>query len=210
MVAKQWKKLICEQKVLLDDQKPYDTNSNYDMIQNRIQGAIKKDKSSLLHPLSFDTRDNDNIGCDAYDESEDWNNNYCIQVNQGSETCKPDIGPTASSAETCERHVSEKTCNESTGCVWRRPNLIDDYEELSAQIGTCPRDPPSPGTDGPQAFDPGECVGDNLRICNVDQGAEGSLYGDLGDASDIIGKNYTQLNNWCKNLDDPRPVVQLS
>jgi hypothetical protein len=218
IVATKWKNLICEQKDTLEgyyftgDEDPFVRNLReiglHSELKQKLQGIMdtERGRNPAHHPLSFDISDNPYVGCKEYDESSSWNNNYCIQVNQGTETCKPKYGSqNEKSAVACQK-LSKDQCN--NGCVWRIPNLFDDYEELAEQIGTCPLDPPLPGTNSPVAFDSAECKGPNLRICNVDQGAGSSLYGDLSSPGKIIGRTYTELNDWCGDRTDPRPQVQ--
>lgn len=210
MVAKQWKNLICEQ--IQDTNNPLKRKQNYDNLLGKVQKIMEKE--TPLHPLSFDPLDKEYVGCDKYDESPSWNNNYCIQVNQGTETCKPDHdSPKKRDAVTCEK-LPKDSC--SNGCAWRVPNLVDKYEELSVQIGTCPNKDPPPGSGSnlPVAFEPGECDPNketNLRQCKVGKDAHGSFYGEITDAKDLIGKNPNELHRWCspKYIDDLRPQKEI-
>jgi hypothetical protein len=222
IVAKQWKKLICEQKKELDNDENLKSHpiKKYDLLLRKVQGIMDKEAGSNfppLHPLSFDIRDKGAVGCDRYDSSEYWDNNYCIQVNQGNATCKPDYGSTnPNNALTCETLTTEATCNGNEGCAWRVPNLFDKYEELSVQIGTCPDKPPPAGSTSKStvAYEPRECdntINKDLIQCRVDPGAPPSLYGDINAARDLIGRYPLELNKWCspEHIEDPRPQKDL-
>lgn len=203
IVANKWKNLICNQKYILKK-----SNASHDAIYKEINTKLQKiknkEENKNLHPFSFDPQDKPYVGCKEYDDN-NYNGNYCIQINQGEETCKPDYGSkSVSSDKICKTYTDQLSCLHTTGCAWRRPNLVDSVEELSVQPGTCPRTQ-VPGTQLLTPYDlKNECVGDNFRTCYTDSSASGSLYGELA-ISDIIGKSYNDLESWCGNRNDLMP-----
>jgi hypothetical protein len=214
IVATNWKKLICDKKNDLDKINK-DNTDTYNTIKTKLQGIITKDTIPGNHPFSFDPADNDNMGCNKYNANTGWNNSYCIQENQGDATCKPDHtspSPGPATAKVCEGGNIDN-CNDIRGCTWRKPNLVDDYEELSQQIGTCPLNQlPAPSPGGAailKPFNDAECKrAANMKVCVADPNNTGSLYGNLANASDIIGSDYNALKSWCQNLEDPTPMIK--
>ena len=221
IVATKWKNLICDQKDRLEgnyftgDEDPFVRNLReialHTELKQKLKGIKNKEESIGLHPFSFDNADKPDVGCDLYDNN-GFGNNYCIQVNQGTATCKPNYGAgKVSSAEKCEKYGTKSTCNdEGTGCIWRRPNLVDPVEELSVQPGTCPNyiDDETQKLMPFDLTEGGRCDANaDLTKCYADPRSVRTLYGDLA-VNDIIGSTYTELNNWCGDRTNPQPQVK--